>query len=79
MLAVGRSIGGLVVARMLQGVSGAIVWTVGLAMALDTVGSERLDVVVGGIFSFISMGELAAVGGVVLFGLWEAELFVWMR
>ncbi|KAI1080862.1 major facilitator superfamily domain-containing protein, partial [Whalleya microplaca] len=51
-----QSIAVLVVARVLQGVSAAVFWTVGLAMVLDTVGP---------IFSFISIGELLApvIGG----------------
>ncbi|KAI1344454.1 major facilitator superfamily domain-containing protein [Xylariaceae sp. FL0016] len=65
MLAVGQSIAVLVVARVLQGISAAVVWTVGLAMVLDTVGPEHLGKVVGSIFSFISIGELMApvIGG----------------
>ncbi|CAJ2509298.1 Uu.00g143240.m01.CDS01 [Anthostomella pinea] len=67
MLAVGRSIAVLVVARVLQGVSAAVVWTIGLAMVLDTVGPEHLGKVIGSIFSFISIGELMApvIGGVL--------------
>lgn len=67
MLAFGQSIAVLVVARVLQGISAAVVWTVGLAMILDTVGSEDLGKVIGSIFSFISVGELAApvLGGVL--------------
>lgn len=63
----GRSIGVLIVARMLQGISAAVVWTVGLALILDTVGSKKLGVTIGSIFSFISIGELAApvLGGVM--------------
>ncbi|CAD6444853.1 ecff4bd5-e2f2-4929-9e6a-8abef5ae27c7 [Sclerotinia trifoliorum] len=67
LLMVGRSIGVLVAARVFQGISGAIVWTIGLALVMDTVGSEKLGVTVGSIFSFISVGELVApvLGGVV--------------
>ncbi|KAI0878233.1 major facilitator superfamily domain-containing protein [Hypoxylon argillaceum] len=65
MLALGRSIAVLVVARILQGVSAAFVWTIGLAMVLDTVGPQNLGKVIGSIFSFISIGELMApvIGG----------------
>lgn len=51
----------------MQGISAAVVWTIGLALVLDTVGSERLGVTIGAIFSFISVGELIApvLGGVV--------------
>ncbi|KAH6665015.1 MFS transporter-like protein [Halenospora varia] len=67
MLSVGRSIAWLVMARVLQGISAATVWTVGLALVLDTVGSEKLGVTIGSIFSFISVGELLApvLGGIV--------------
>lgn len=67
LLAVGQSIAVLVVARVLQGTSAAVVWTVGLAMVLDTVGPGNLGKVIGSIFSFISVGELLApvLGGVL--------------
>ncbi|KAI1088008.1 MFS transporter-like protein [Rostrohypoxylon terebratum] len=67
MLAFGRSVAVLFVARVLQGVSAAVVWTVGFAMVLDTVGPQNLGKVVGSIFSFISLGGLIApvVGGVL--------------
>jgi len=67
LLAFGQSIAVLVIARVLQGTSAALVWTVGLAMVLDTVGPENLGKVFGSIFSFISVGELMApvLGGVL--------------
>ncbi|KAL9623367.1 MAG: hypothetical protein Q9160_002260 [Pyrenula sp. 1 TL-2023] len=67
LLAFGQSIPVLIIARILQGTSAAFVWTVGLAMVLDTVGPDKLGTTIGSIFSFISVGELAApvVGGVV--------------
>jgi MFS family permease len=67
MLALGRSLAVLVAARVLQGISAAVVWTVGFAMVLDTVGPENLGKVVGSLMSFISVGQLAApvVGGVL--------------
>ena len=42
-------------------------WTIGLALLLDTVGPDKLGVTIGSIFGFISVGELAApvLGGVV--------------
>jgi MFS family permease len=49
MLALGNSFTVLVVARVLQGVSAAVVWTVGLAMVLDTVGPENLGKVIGSV------------------------------
>ena len=38
MLCVGRSIGVLLLGRVLQGVSASVVWVVGLTMVADTVG-----------------------------------------
>ncbi|KAK6599268.1 MFS amine [Botrytis cinerea] len=56
LLMLGTSIEALIVARIFQGISGATVWTIGLALVMDTVGSEKLGT-----------GELAApvLGGVV--------------
>ncbi|KIY00565.1 uncharacterized protein Z520_03228 [Fonsecaea multimorphosa CBS 102226] len=86
MLALGQNIPTLIIARVLQGTSAAVVWTVGLAMVLDTVGPQNLGKVIGTIFSIISVGELAApvLGGVLyretgyggVFGLGAALLGV---
>lgn len=67
LLYLGRTLPLLVLARMLQGLSAAMVWTIGLAMVMDTVGSANLGAVIGTIFSFISVGELVSpvLGGVV--------------
>lgn len=47
MLALGQNIATLIIARILQGTSAAVVWTVGLAMVMDTVGPENLGKVIG--------------------------------
>lgn len=47
--ATGRSVPVLAIARVLQGLSGAVVWTIGLALCLETVGPERLGTVVGSV------------------------------
>lgn len=67
MLLLGQTVPVLVLARVLQGISAAVVWTIGLALVLDTVGPENLGKTIGSIFGFISIGELAApvLGGVV--------------
>ncbi|KAL8966789.1 MAG: hypothetical protein Q9183_003211 [Haloplaca sp. 2 TL-2023] len=67
MLFLGQTVAVLAIARILQGVSAAVVWTIGLALVLDTVGPENLGKTIGSIFGFISIGELAApvLGGVV--------------
>lgn len=49
LLAFGQSIPVLIVARVLQGISAAFVWTVGLAMVLDTVGPGDLGKVIGSV------------------------------
>ncbi|EON61037.1 hypothetical protein W97_00247 [Coniosporium apollinis CBS 100218] len=66
-LAIGQSIAVLAIARILQGVSGAVVWTIGLAMCIETVGPENLGKTIGTIFSIISVGTLAApvLGGIL--------------
>ena len=63
----GHTVAILIVARILQGVSAAVVWTIGLALLLDTVGPDKLGLTIGSIFGFISIGELTApvLGGVV--------------
>ena len=63
----GETIPILILARVLQGISGAVVWTIGLALIMDTVGSDKLGVTLGSIFSIISVSDLVApvLGGVV--------------
>ena len=67
LLWLGQSMAALIVARLLQGMSAAAVWTIGLALVMDTVGIDKLGVTIGSIFSFISVGELLSplLGGVV--------------
>lgn len=47
LLALGKNMAVLVAARALQGMSAAVVWTVGLAMVLDTVGTKNLGKTMG--------------------------------
>jgi len=49
LLAVGQSVAVLVLARVLQGTSAAVVWTVGLALVRDTVGTENLGKTMGSV------------------------------
>ena len=49
MLGFGRALWVLVLARMFQGISAAVVWTVGLALVMDTVGTEKLGVTIGSV------------------------------
>ena len=49
MLFLGQSIPVLVIARVLQGISAAVVWTIGLALVLDTVGPGNLGKTIGSV------------------------------
>ena len=59
LLAFGQTIAVLVVARILQGISGGVVWTVGLAMVLDTVGPQHLGKVIGSVCVLITRQSLS--------------------
>ncbi|MCJ1362369.1 hypothetical protein MMC16_001472 [Acarospora aff. strigata] len=67
MLCVGSSIQVLVAGRVLQGLSAAIVWTVGLALLVDTVGQKEIGKVMGYVSLSMSIAILVAplLGGVV--------------
>ena len=49
MLFLGQTMPVLVIARLLQGISAAVVWTIGLALVLDTVGPENLGKTIGSV------------------------------
>ncbi|GAB7346308.1 hypothetical protein MBLNU457_5028t1 [Dothideomycetes sp. NU457] len=86
MLFLGESVAVLAIARIFQGISAAFVWTIGLALCLETVGPENLGKTIGSIFSFISVGNLVSplLGGVLyektgfvgVFGIAFAILFI---
>ncbi|KAK1088227.1 hypothetical protein LTR33_000650 [Friedmanniomyces endolithicus] len=67
LLFTGQTLPVLTLARVLQGISAAFVWTIGLALCLETVGPGNLGKTIGSIFSFISVGNLCAplLGGVL--------------
>ncbi|KAL9028586.1 MAG: hypothetical protein Q9196_003075 [Gyalolechia fulgens] len=67
MLCLGKNIGVLVAGRILQGISAAIVWTVGLALLVDTVGQREVGQVMGFVSISMSVAILVAplLGGVV--------------
>lgn len=46
-LAVGQNVPVLAIARVFQGMSSAVVWTVGLAICLETVGPSKLGTTIG--------------------------------
>jgi MFS family permease len=67
LLAIGQSVAILAVARFLQGTSGGTVWTIGMALLIETVGQENLGTTMGTIFSFCSVAALFApvIGGLL--------------
>ncbi|KAG4267502.1 membrane transporter [Fusarium proliferatum] len=67
LFAFGRSILVLIVARVLQGMSAAIVWSVGFAMVLESVGKEKFGGALGAVYSFSTIAELTApiLGGIL--------------
>jgi len=67
LLTVGNSIGILVAGRVLQGLSAGVVWVVGLALLVDTVGSAEIGEAMGYVGMAMSLAVLVAplLGGVV--------------
>lgn len=67
MLCVGSSIGVLAAGRVLQGISAAVVWVVGLALLVDTVGPDEVGQAMGYVGLSMSLGMLVAplLGGIV--------------
>lgn len=67
MLCVGRNIGVIAAGRVLQGMSAAVVWVVGLALLVDTVGGDDIGQAMGYVGLAMSLGLLLAplLGGVV--------------
>lgn len=49
LLLLGQNVAVLTIARILQGISAAVVWTIGLALVLDTVGPENLGKTIGSV------------------------------
>ena len=49
MLSLGQNVPVLMIARVLQGISAAVVWTVGLALVMDTVGPDNLGKTIGSV------------------------------
>lgn len=67
LLCLARNIGLLVLGRMLQGFSGAVVWTVGQALLVDTVGQKEIGQTLGWVSLSMTVGSLIAplLGGLV--------------
>ena len=49
LLFVGKTVGILLFARVLQGISSGFVWTIGLALCIETVGPENLGKTIGSV------------------------------
>ncbi|MCJ1411895.1 hypothetical protein MMC19_005987 [Ptychographa xylographoides] len=67
MLCVGSSLAVLITGRVLQGMSAANVWSVGLALLVDTVGQTEIGQIMGTVFLAMSLGFLISplLGGIV--------------
>lgn len=67
MLCVGKNISVIVAARTIQGFSSGLVWSVGLALLVDTVGSGQIGQAMGYVGIGINLGVLLSplLGGVV--------------
>lgn len=62
-----RTTAALVVARVLQGLSSAVVWTVGMALVVDTVGKDETGVAMGYVSMAMTVGTVSGpfLGGIV--------------
>lgn len=67
LLCIGSSIGVLAAGRVLQGISAAVVWVVGLALLVDTVGPDGVGQAMGYVGLSMSLAILVAplLGGIV--------------
>lgn len=67
LLCLARNVGLLVTGRLLQGLSAAIVWTVGQALLVDTVGEKDIGQIMGYVGISMSLGIFISplLGGVV--------------
>lgn len=67
MICIGTNMPVLIVGRLLQGISAAVVWTVGLALLVDTVGKDEVAQSMGIVAVAMSLGIFLApvLGGVV--------------
>jgi MFS family permease len=67
LLCIGTNIGLWIAGRLFQGAAAAVVWTVGIALLVDTVGKEGLGQAIGYVSMSLSIGTLAGplLGGVL--------------
>ncbi|OJI99189.1 hypothetical protein ASPVEDRAFT_506170 [Aspergillus versicolor CBS 583.65] len=63
-----RTVYALVIARTFQGLSCAVVWTVGMALIVDTMGKDQVGTAMGIVSMAMTVGTVAGpfVGGIVL-------------
>jgi len=76
MLNVGSSIAVLAAARCLQGISAAVVWTVGLALLADSVSNEEMAQMMGWVSIGMSLGVL--LGPILGGGVFAAAGYNWV-
>jgi predicted MFS family arabinose efflux permease len=57
----------LVIARTLQGLSAAVVWTVSMALIVDTVGKDQIGAAMGIVSMAMTVGTVSGpfIGGLV--------------
>ncbi|KAJ5128000.1 hypothetical protein N7448_008779 [Penicillium atrosanguineum] len=67
LLCIGTNIGLWIAGRLFQGAAAAVVWTVGIALMVDTVGKEGLGQAIGYVSMALSIGTMAGplLGGVL--------------
>ncbi|KAF7716763.1 Uncharacterized protein PECH_008799 [Penicillium ucsense] len=67
LLCIGTNIALWIVGRLLQGAAAAVVWTVGIALLVDTVGKDGLGQAIGTVSMSLSIGTVAGplLGGVL--------------
>ena len=63
LLFLGRTVPILILARVLQGISAGFVWTIGLALCLETVGPENLGKTIGSVHSILLKGNHRVTNG----------------
>lgn len=62
-----RDSASLIIARVLQGLSAAVVWTVGLTLVVDTVGKSQTGVAMGYVSAGQTVGMVSGpfIGGIL--------------
>ncbi|PWY88942.1 MFS amine transporter [Aspergillus heteromorphus CBS 117.55] len=73
-----ETVSALVIARTLQGLSAAVVWTVGLALVVDTVGKEQVGAAMGYVSMALTVGTVFGpfIGGIMLSRVSYHSVFV---